>query len=930
MADVSGGVVKWIVDADTSRFDAGLDKASTEANAFGNHLTKTGARAASNFSRDLGSAFDSIGSGLGRLVKGFAIAGTAGSVGFGSMIKAAIDQQRSVENARFALRAYEGDASKVNSVLSDLVKFATSPLGTLFQREELFKAASNLKVFGDDTAKLTDHIKIMSRAVALGFTNFDELSQILGRVGAAGKLTGVDFDVLTARGIKLPDTMRNAAVSFDDLFKAVSNAIPEGVLEGRADSIDGRLIRLKSSFRNLGSAILGINRDTNEFTEGGLGDRMLKLLDSLRETLGSPEIKTAFTELGKSVAAFAERALPLLISGISFIARNVDTIAPAFVALAAAWATASIAGAILGAVFLAISSPAYLVAAAITAIVGVITFLQLKFNIFGETLEFIGSIAQKVGDTLSKAFREFKDMVSDLVDNTLRFFKDRIDEITAAFERVLGWVKDVTEAYKNNEGNLKIIANTITVLVLPALGKLAAESAITAVKVAAAGVAASAGWVASKATELWGWISSLAKLIVESGISAAKVAAKGVIATGGWIASGVAQLWGWVSSLAALVIEAGRRAPVIAAKGAIAAAGWIATGWGWAVHLADIAAAAAFNAARIAFQGSIAAVGWTVGAAKASVAWVVTELPRIVAAAAITAAQSSIHASQTAAAWVLNAAKVSAVWVITELPKIITAFITTSASAIIHAGVASVAWVASATKSAVAWVITELPRIIAAFVLTSGSAVVNAAIASGAWVKSATTSTASFQAFKALVTTPLVMPAIVIVAALASLIEVYKAVQSITGAIRDVNNAARAASSNNDEQIRSLQKQAAAARAIGDTVAVNRISNAIRALGYAKGTNFAPGGMALVGERGPELVNLPRGSQVVPNHELWPALAPNVMGDSSKDYGTVVNNYIETINIGSEVEGENWLQKLTRDQEIVSRGLTPGANNATN
>lgn len=37
---------------------------------------------------------------------------------------------------------------------------------------------------------------------------------------------------------------------------------------------------------------------------------------------------------------------------------------------------------------------------------------------------------------------------------------------------------------------------------------------------------------------------------------------------------------------------------------------------------------------------------------------------------------------------------------------------------------------------------------------------------------------------------------------------------------------------------------------------------------FATGTNFAPGGMALVGEMGPELVNLPRGSQVVPNREL--------------------------------------------------------------
>ena len=38
--------------------------------------------------------------------------------------------------------------------------------------------------------------------------------------------------------------------------------------------------------------------------------------------------------------------------------------------------------------------------------------------------------------------------------------------------------------------------------------------------------------------------------------------------------------------------------------------------------------------------------------------------------------------------------------------------------------------------------------------------------------------------------------------------------------------------------------------------------------GYAGGTDFARGGPSCVGERGPELVNLPRGSQVVPNHKL--------------------------------------------------------------
>lgn len=37
---------------------------------------------------------------------------------------------------------------------------------------------------------------------------------------------------------------------------------------------------------------------------------------------------------------------------------------------------------------------------------------------------------------------------------------------------------------------------------------------------------------------------------------------------------------------------------------------------------------------------------------------------------------------------------------------------------------------------------------------------------------------------------------------------------------------------------------------------------------FAGGTNFAPGGLAWVGERGAELVNLPRGASVTPNHAL--------------------------------------------------------------
>lgn len=51
------------------------------------------------------------------------------------------------------------------------------------------------------------------------------------------------------------------------------------------------------------------------------------------------------------------------------------------------------------------------------------------------------------------------------------------------------------------------------------------------------------------------------------------------------------------------------------------------------------------------------------------------------------------------------------------------------------------------------------------------------------------------------------------------------------------------------------------------------ISNAFKKQAFAVGTRNAPGGLALVGERGPELVNIPRGSQVIPA-----AQTANMMG----------------------------------------------------
>lgn len=58
---------------------------------------------------------------------------------------------------------------------------------------------------------------------------------------------------------------------------------------------------------------------------------------------------------------------------------------------------------------------------------------------------------------------------------------------------------------------------------------------------------------------------------------------------------------------------------------------------------------------------------------------------------------------------------------------------------------------------------------------------------------------------------------------------------------------------------------------------------------YATGTNYHPGGLAMVGENGRELINLPRGTSVMTNRET-----ENIMSGGSGS-GQVINNYYATI-----------------------------------
>ena len=89
---------------------------------------------------------------------------------------------------------------------------------------------------------------------------------------------------------------------------------------------------------------------------------------------------------------------------------------------------------------------------------------------------------------------------------------------------------------------------------------------------------------------------------------------------------------------------------------------------------------------------------------------------------------------------------------------------------------------------------------------------------------------------------------------------------------------------------------------------------------YANGTDWHPGGLALVGERGPELLRLPRGAAVTPNHELRIAPMRPYPGSGWGHGSGGVVNVSQTINVlpGATTQSARQAASRVRDATILA------------
>lgn len=90
--------------------------------------------------------------------------------------------------------------------------------------------------------------------------------------------------------------------------------------------------------------------------------------------------------------------------------------------------------------------------------------------------------------------------------------------------------------------------------------------------------------------------------------------------------------------------------------------------------------------------------------------------------------------------------------------------------------------------------------------------------------------------------------------------------------------------------------------------------------GFAKGTNSAPRGLAVVGENGPELVRFSGGEQVIPNHRLNAPTMPNLRSASSNSGGGSFTFAPQIDARGADVAAVARLERVVAKQQAEFSG----------
>lgn len=307
------GMIELKATIDTSQYRAGADEIEST-----NRRLENSAESVSKGNSRMSSAISKV----GKVARVAAVAGvatlTATSI---AAAKASWNQVDAVQQAAAMLGRYYKSADDVTTVQQELIKYAQSDMGVLFNRKDLFQAAGNLAMYGSSAKDVTKQVEILSRGMASNVLSWDEMNAVVGRVVSSGKLSRTEFEMLSKAGYNLDASLANTTVTTEEFFKILDNSIPKDISQDMNNIVPVG-IRLQTAFRGIGNAILGVNELQDGFLPGSLGERIINTMQNLTTLANdiAPKVRSAvqtmidvFDGVMESVRAFGASASDYLM-----------------------------------------------------------------------------------------------------------------------------------------------------------------------------------------------------------------------------------------------------------------------------------------------------------------------------------------------------------------------------------------------------------------------------------------------------------------------------------------------------------------------------------------------------------------------------------------------------------------------------------------
>lgn len=129
-----------------------------------------------------------------------------------------------------------------------------------------------------------------------------------------------------------------------------------------------------------------------------------------------------------------------------------------------------------------------------------------------------------------------------------------------------------------------------------------------------------------------------------------------------------------------------------------------------------------------------------------------------------------------------------------------------------------------------------------------------------------------------------------------------------------IDAAKKAATDGLNDMIRLANKAIDAINKVSDAVGLGHIGH-IPEVGYALGTSSARGGMALVGENGPEIVNIPSGSSVATNSktaDMFKSQADNISRQVNASIDRAIQAFSSAVGRANKISEDRMLQAIQR------------------